>query len=440
MGQLCRVRMICVNYDIVIFDFDGTVADTGRGITNCVKYALEKLGKPVPEMSVLKKFVGPPLFDSFRRFCSLTDEEAMQGVALYRERYSETGLFEADIYPGITPLVQALKAGGAWVAVASGKPTQYLKRIIEHFGLTEYFDGVAGPDMTNHSSDKTAQVLSVLPENADLSRACMVGDRCFDVDAGKRVGMHTVAVEYGYGSREEFEQSGADTIVADVAALTKCLLGDDELPRGRLITFEGTDGCGKSTQMKLLADWLTSRGYEVVTTREPGGCPISEKIRELLLSLDSTGMSAECEALLYAAARVEHVKTVILPALKSGKIVLSDRFLDSSIAYQAYGRELGEDFVRLINSSATDLIMPDRTLMFDVAPETARERLNRGAPLDRLEREHDDFFARVALGFARVAESDPDRVVRIDSGRPVDEVFLDVLAGGAAPCTPARET
>ena len=417
-----------MNYDIVIFDFDGTVAETGRSITACVRYALEKLGVSVPAMDVLRKFVGPPLYNSFRDLCGLSHEDAEKCVEFYRERYSAGGLFECDIYPGFTPMLKALKAGGAWVAVASGKPENFLRRIIAHFGLTEYFDGVAGPDLGTHSSDKTAQVLAVLPENADLSRACMVGDRCFDVDAGRALGMHTIAVEYGYGNRAEFEASGADEIVATVSDLSASLLGETGLPRGRMITFEGTDGCGKSTQMKKLAEHLTSLGYEVVTTREPGGCPIGEKIRELLLSLDSKGMSAECEALLYAASRVEHVKSVILPALRMGKIVLCDRFLDSSIAYQAYGRELGEDFIRQINKAATDLIIPDRTLMFDIARETAKARMAQGAPLDRLELEKEDFFARVAYGYDRAAQADPQRIVRIDSGRSIEEVFADVLA------------
>ena len=195
-----------------------------------------------------------------------------------------------------------------------------------------------------------------------------------------------------------------------------------------MISFEGTDGCGKSTQMKKLAEYLKRRGYEVVSTREPGGCPISERIREVILSLDSKGMTAECEALLYAAARVEHVRSVILPALKSGKIVLCDRFLDSSIAYQAYGRELGEDFIRQINKAATDLIMPDRTLMFDIERETAKARMAQGAPLDRLELEKEDFFTRVSRAYDRIAQAEPQRIVRIDSGRSIEEVFEDVLA------------
>ena len=165
----------------------------------------------------------------------------------------------------------------------------------------------------------------------------------------------------------------------------------------------------------------------MVCTQEPGGCPISESIREIILSLDSAGMSAECEALLYAAARVQHVKSVVLPALEAGKMVLCDRFLDSSIAYQAYGRELGEDFIRQINRKASELVVPDRTLLFDVPRATARERMAQGAPLDRLEREAEDFFARVARGYDAVAEAEPGRVRRIDSGRSIDEVFDDVL-------------
>lgn len=255
----------------------------------------------------------------------------------------------------------------------------------------------------------------------------MIGDRCFDVDSAHALGMTAVAVGYGYGSAEEFARCGAEKVAMTVRELSELLLDGQKPARGQMITFEGSDGCGKSTQMKKLADWLRGRGYEVVCTREPGGCPISESIREIILSLDSAGMSAECEALLYAAARVQHVKSVVLPALEAGKIVLCDRFLDSSIAYQAYGRELGEDFIRQINRKASELVVPDRTLLFDVPRATARERMAQGAPLDRLEREEEDFFARVARGYDAVAKAEPGRVRRIDSGRSIDEVFDDVL-------------
>lgn len=419
--------MILLNFKYFIFDFDGTIAQSGMGITRSAAYAIEQMGYPALTDEQLRKFVGPPLHDSFCKLCGMSEDEATEAVRQYRVRYNDIGKFEADIYPGITQMLKALKQAGAWVAVASGKPKEFLVQIIEHFGLTPYFDAVTGPDLQNRSSDKTQQVIEAMPEGANFAEACMVGDRCFDVDAGKNLGMHTVAVEYGYGNREEFERSGADCICATVADLSAHLLGETPIARGRMITFEGTDGCGKSTQQKKIGEWLQSRGYEVVTTREPGGCPISEKIRELLLSLDSKGMSAECEALLYAASRVEHVKEVILPALNCGKIVLCDRFLDSSIAYQAYGRELGEDFIRLINKKASEAVTPDCTLQFDIRREMAKTRMAAGAPLDRLESEQEDFFTRVAEGYDRIAAAEPERIHRIDSGRTIDEVFADVL-------------
>ena len=131
----------------------------------------------------------------------------------------------------------------------------------------------------------------------------------------------------------------------------KGLIIDDlnlEITGGSIVSLLGENGCGKSTQIRRLCDYLTERGELVLLTREPGGCPISERIREIILSLDSKGMSAECEALLYAASRVEHVKETILPAIERGEIVLCDRYLDSSFAYQASGRELGDDFIRQI--------------------------------------------------------------------------------------------
>jgi len=203
---------------------------------------------------------------------------------------------------------------------------------------------------------------------------------------------------------------------------------EGEMPRGLFISMEGSDGCGKSTQIKRLLDYLDARGYETVLTREPGGCPISEKIREVILSLDSLGMSAECEALLYAASRVEHVREVIEPALKCGKIVICDRFLDSSIAYQAYGRELGEAFIRQINEPATRLVKPDVTVLLEVSREDAKRRMAAGAPLDRLEIEREDFFQRVAEGYRALKTSEPERVVSIDAGRSIEAVFEDVRA------------
>ena len=143
----------------------------------------------------------------------------------------------------------------------------------------------------------------------------------------------------------------------------------------------------------------------------------------MILSLDSKGMSDECEALLYAASRVEHVREVIEPALKCGKIVICDRFLDSSIAYQAYGRELGEGFVRQINEPATKRAFPELTLLLELNREESRRRMANGAPLDRLEIEQEDFFSRVRQGYDALAAANPGRIVRIDASRTIEQVF-----------------
>ena len=144
--------------------------------------------------------------------------------------------------------------------------------------------------------------------------------------------------------------------------------------RGKFITYEGCDGCGKSTQLKMLSDYLTQKGVEHIFTREPGGGKISEAIREILLNGKNTEMTDECEALLYAAARVQHLHDRVEPALAQGKLVICDRYVDSSIAYQAYGRNLGRDFIEKINAYALENYLPDVTLFIDLTPEAAFAR------------------------------------------------------------------
>ena len=413
--------------DYYLFDFDGTLADTGEGIRNSVVYSLEKLGRPVPDRAVLDRFIGPPLHDSFANFCGMTAEEAERAVAAYRERYVDVGLYESHLYPGIAMLLRALRRSGAWVAIASAKPQFMLERLAAHYGIDGYLNAIVGIGLDRHSADKRDLILRALPEGAAPERACMVGDRLFDIEAAKALGLYAVGADYGYSQPGELETAGADAVFGAVSEMSAHLLGG-EGPRGLFISLEGSDGCGKSTQIALLKEYLVNRGFEVVLSREPGGCPISERIREVILSLDSKGMSSECEALLYAASRVEHVREVIEPALKCGKIVICDRFLDSSIAYQAYGRELGEVFIRQINKPATDIAMPDLTLLLRADRERAKRRMASGAPLDRLEIEKEDFFRRVEAGYDRVAAAEPGRVKTIDANRTIDEVFSDVRA------------
>ena len=172
---------------------------------------------------------------------------------------------------------------------------------------------------------------------------------------------------------------------------------------GLFITFEGADGCGKSTQLKFLAEYLKENGADVVLTREPGGSLVAEKIREILLDKENAEMDAMTEALLYAAARAEHVRKVIKPALQEGKVVLCDRFVHSSLAYQGYGRLLGVPLVQRINEPAIDGCIPDVTVFMVVPPEHAFSRMNEHREHDRLESEGLAFHKRAFEGLTELS-------------------------------------
>lgn len=186
------------------------------------------------------------------------------------------------------------------------------------------------------------------------------------------------------------------------------------MSRGIFITFEGGEGSGKSTHLRLLGERLRAEGRTVLITREPGGCPISEKIRALVLDRENVEMTPVTEALLYAAARAQHVAQVIRPALERGEIVLSDRFLDSSIAYQGYGRGLGEDLVRSINAPAIDGLMPEVTFFLSVNVRAAQGRIA-DRELDRLELAGLDFHERVAAAFDQLAHGNNQRIILIET-------------------------
>lgn len=199
------------------------------------------------------------------------------------------------------------------------------------------------------------------------------------------------------------------------------------MKKGMFITFEGGDGSGKSTQIEILRGSLEAMELEVLITREPGGTKISEDIRKMLLDPENAEMSPKTEMLLYAAARAQLVDEVIRPALEEGKVVICDRFLDSSIAYQAYGRGLG-DSVETVNGPATEGCMPDITFFLEIDPEKAGERISdRGEEKDRIEREDDEFRKRVARGYAELAEKHPDRIVRIDASATVEEIAVKII-------------
>lgn len=200
------------------------------------------------------------------------------------------------------------------------------------------------------------------------------------------------------------------------------------MARGRLITIEGLDGAGKSTLAAALAEALKRRGVRVELLREPGGVGLSERIRELVKD-PSLKVGARAEALLYAAARAELVQERVAPLLRDGALVLLDRFVDSSLAYQGAGRELGIEQVRAINLFATGEITPDRTLLLAIAPSTGRARQDaRGAEPDRLERESERFFQAIASAYEELARSEPQRIRAIDAEQTPERVLEQALA------------
>lgn len=190
------------------------------------------------------------------------------------------------------------------------------------------------------------------------------------------------------------------------------------------ITFEGPDGCGKSTQVPLLVDYLTGRGYTVCQTREPGGTAIGEQVRAVVHNPDNTKMADRTEILLYAASRAQLVAEVIRPALAAGQIVIADRYADSTVAYQGYGRGLDLVMVRQLVDIATGGLRPDLTLYLDIDPETGLRRRQRdgGAEWNRLDAAALDFHRRVREGYHRLIEEEPRRWVVVDGGEAVDVI------------------
>ncbi len=193
--------------------------------------------------------------------------------------------------------------------------------------------------------------------------------------------------------------------------------------RGRFITFEGIDGSGKTTQAKLLLEFLRSRGLGVVLTREPGGTAVAEKIRNILLDRDNIGLCARAELFLYLASRAQHTQKLIRPALEAGRWVISDRFTDSSVAYQGVARGLGIGKVMEMSLFATGGLRPDVTFFLDIPPHEAARRMTlQGKTLDRLEVEGGKFLEKVREGYLQIAELEPQRFIVIDGMLPPSEI------------------
>ncbi|ABY91376.1 MAG: Thymidylate kinase [Caldanaerobacter subterraneus] len=195
--------------------------------------------------------------------------------------------------------------------------------------------------------------------------------------------------------------------------------------KGKFISFEGIDGCGKTTQIKFLEEYLLKQGYNILVLREPGGTKVGEKVRDILLDKNNF-ISPVTEMLLYASSRAQLVEEKILPAIEEGKIVLLDRFVDSSYVYQGYARGLGIEKVKVVNEIATMGILPDVTIYIDITPEEAMKRRGK-READRLERESWDFHKKVREGYIKLVKEFPKRFVFIDGMQELMKVHKDII-------------
>ena len=411
----------------VIFDLDGTLTRSEEGIWNCVKYAAEKLGFPEPDAPTLRKFIGPPLGYSFREYMGMDEEMAEKAVETYRERYNVVGLFENRVFPGIRRLMRTLQQEGWYIGVATGKPQKTSERVIAHFGLDKFIKKICGPT-ADHRADKIDLIKNALPEgwDADTDDIWMVGDRKFDVEGAIGAGVKSIGVGYGYGSEEELRQAGCTQYCETVQDVIDFLCPGAKVPAGAFLSIEGLDGSGKGTQIRLLTDVIDRFGFELQLSREPGGCPISEKLRDIILDKNNEEMDDVTEALLYAASRAQHVRQVIRPAVAAGRVLLCDRFVDSSVAYQGGGRQLGVQRVLDINTPAVDGTMPMATIYLDVDHETSMARRAAATELDRMELAGDSFHARTEAGYRELIRRDPERFIVVDATRTPEEIGKEV--------------
>ena len=412
-------------YDAVVFDLDGTLFDAEEGIVSSVVKAMKEMGLEIPQGAQLRQVVGPPLRYSFHDLLNVPSERLDEAADRYAHIFRSEGMYRYSVYPGIRTMLRVLKENGIYVALASSKPRDLCEHILRHYGLRHFFDRVIGETDSHAKLGKPEMIRRALPEHYE--RAAMVGDRLYDMEGAKAAGVDGIGAVYGCGSVEELQNAGATLLVSDADELRELLCPGAAVPRGFFLSMEGPDGCGKTTQANLLEQSLRQLGFDLVRTREPGGCPISEKIRQIILDTENAEMCGTCEALLYAASRAQHVHQVIRPAVEAGKVVLSDRFVDSSVAYQGGGRAMGVDMIRQINEPAVDGMLPDATVYLAIDHTTAmNRRLNASRP-DRLELESGAFHGRVQTAYEELIDRDRQRFIVVSGDQPVEEIARQVL-------------
>ncbi|MCK4021618.1 HAD family hydrolase [Streptococcus suis] len=212
-------------YQTILFDLDGTLTDSGQGILNSVAYALEKMGIEEPDTANLNRFIGPPLYESFSRFYQLNPEDTQSAVDAFRVYFKEKGMFENQLYPGIIPLLEELRTAGKTLVIATSKPEIFAKQILEHFGISHYFDVIAGASLDSSRISKADVIGYAINQlEAFPKHAVMIGDREHDIEGARMHQLPAIGVLYGYGNKQEFEKAGATMIVETVQDLKRVLL------------------------------------------------------------------------------------------------------------------------------------------------------------------------------------------------------------------------
>ncbi len=413
-------------YDAVVFDLDGTLFDAEDGILSSATFALETLGLPVPAYAEMREMIGPPLKESMASILRVPEALIPEASAILRKHLGTKGIYQYSVYKHIRTLLEMLSKNHVHIGMATSKMRYMAVDILTHFGLIHYFDAIEGELDIDQHMGKAKLIQRALPEK--YKRACMVGDRRFDMEGAQAVGIDGIGAGYGCGTEEELRHAGATHIVPDTESLRALLCAGGDVPRGFFLSVEGPDGSGKTTQVGLLKASLEKYGFDVLHTREPGGCTISEDIRDIILDTDNMEMTSACEALLYAASRAQHVSQVIAPALEEGKLVLCDRFVDSSIAYQGGGRELGIETVQAINAPAVGNTMPDASLYLAIDHKVALSRRLSATTPDRLEMEDLGFHKRVQKAYERLIRENRKRFLVVDATQSVESVAKDALA------------
>lgn len=212
-------------FEFIVFDFDGTIADTRRGVFDSIIYALTSYGYEVPDESVLNSFLGPPLYESFQKTTGCTDEMAHTLTAKYRELYTDNAMYRLTLFEGVREMLEEMKAKGIKMAIASSKPEKFFSKLLKHLGITEYFDVVCGASLGDIHNTKQAIIARAMEElSAEKDKTLMVGDRVFDIDGAKQNGIKSAGVVFGFDYTEELENAGADFIVKTTEELLKEVL------------------------------------------------------------------------------------------------------------------------------------------------------------------------------------------------------------------------